>query len=142
MDLLKYGNFHSNYTNGNSPKLEAQGLFGKAWIGEAVSMGDVLIFDEPSNAFLKAIGDGSQSPACVLALQDGTGGNSIRALLGGTCQVDGWNFNGPIYLSPTSAGSFTTTKPTTAGQVIQPLGLATGDRIIFKAEFKTTVVPG
>ncbi len=71
-------------------------------------------------------------PALGVCVETGTGDRKI--LTKGYIRNNTWNFanKGLLYLSPTTSGEITITKPTATGQIIQVLGLALGsDEIYF-----------
>lgn len=76
----------------------------------------------------------TSSPAVVLALESGTG--SKKVLLHGLIRNDGWAWTtGPgkaslIYLSE-AVGELTQTQPTTTDAVVQPVGWALSDDVMY-----------
>lgn len=72
-------------------------------------------------------------PAYGLCVETGTGNRKV--LTRGIVRNNGWSFTkgNRIYVSPSTAGAITATRPTTGGQFIQAIGVAlSADTVYFK----------
>lgn len=96
--------------------------------GFAIGLGNVGGVTEA----ILALASTSSVQCFGLSMTSATAGNPIQVLLLGL-----FNFGGSVtpgalyYLSPGVAGGLTTTKPSTAGQLIQPLGFGVDTSSIF-----------
>jgi len=79
----------------------------------------------------------ANTPAICMALESGVDTESISFLLNGIVRNDAWNWTvgGYIYLSTSTAGAMTQTLPSTIGNQVQLLGIAThADRMLFNPQ--------
>lgn len=79
-------------------------------------------------------------PCKALALESGTGAGK-KLLLWGFARDETWTWTvgGPIYVSDTSTGSLTQTRPDTSGDQVQVVGYALTAKIIFFCPDNTIV---
>lgn len=93
--------------------------------GESLSAGDlVYINTSDSNKVYKADADAVAKAAIGYVLTSGTSNNPVTVYLEGiNDQLSGLTVGLMYYLSAT-AGGVTTTKPSTAGQIVQYVGVA------------------
>lgn len=89
-------------------------------LGEAVDQYDVL-YPHIDNKWYKAIADGKKQPGLVIATEAGAADASIRAQRCGPITNVLWDFTPgikkPVYLSDSSSGGLTQTKPTNYPQI-------------------------
>lgn len=93
--------------------------------GAALSAGDVVGYNS-SGALVKADADASTPiPAVGVILFDAASGAPCTFATQAIVKDEGWNWTAPgyIYLSGT-AGGYTATKPSTATNIVQPIGVA------------------
>jgi hypothetical protein len=94
--------------------------------GEAVSQWDVVRVHSDGEWHQADANVAGEFPAWGLAVAAGTDGNPLDVLLQGTVRNDSWSWTvgGRIYLS-TTAGGLTQTAPSTSGDAVQIIGVAT-----------------
>ena len=112
--------------------------------GEALAFGEVVYFKSDGKAW-RADADGSSTfPAMAMSLGTVAAGNSGTFLVQGNVRNDSWSWTigGTVYLS-TTVGAMTQTAPTTAGNIVQVLGVAhpNADTIFFSPQLTYTSVP-
>lgn len=94
--------------------------------------GNAMHLDSDGN-WIDAHADAAATMPCQgIAMETGTGAKVI--LLHGIVRNDTWNWTtigGPIYISPTTSGGFTQTRPATSGQQVQIIGYALSADVIF-----------
>jgi hypothetical protein len=74
----------------------------------------------------------SNMPAIGLALNDGPSGIQVNVLTKGLIKNSGWSFTkGAIIYLNTTAGYLTQSRPSTAGQQVQIMGIAVESNVIY-----------
>ena len=112
-----------------------QGVTESGVVGENVAFGDVLYLKFSDGKWWKAKADAySTTPATRMSLATITANNTGTILIEGNVRFDSWSFAAnKVYLSAATAGSITTTQPSTTGNQIQALGIAkTSTTMYFK----------
>ncbi len=106
----------------------------RAQAGEALSKGDVVYVSGVSGntpVVSKARADSSSTmPAYGLAFADANNNASVEIVTFGTLQgidtaTDSLQLDKPVYVSPTTAGVYTATRPTDPTHLVQNIGLVT-----------------
>lgn len=94
--------------------------------GEAITTGQAVYLDAPTGNIFKAIANATVDEATVLGFtQENTLiGATTDILVGGVLSTSGLSPGSPYFLSAASAGSITTTPPSTAGQFVTRVGEA------------------
>jgi len=122
-----------------------------SWFGDvvyltlgSVTFGQVIHFSTVSDTPGKARANASATmPGVGMVLASGSGLTPV--LLNGWVRKDSWNwgYGLPLYVSPTTAGLVTTTKPTGVGEYVQVLGMTYNPDVIYfyPQLFVTVVVP-
>ena len=90
-------------------------------LGETVATFEALYQKASDSKWYKAQADGTKQPCMGLALESGVNNDQIRIHRMGLIQNTSWNWvtiGAPIYLSPSTAGALTQTKPDTNVQII------------------------
>lgn len=104
----------------------------------ALSAGD-LVYQLSTGKWAKAQADAQDKHATYVCTRDVSSADATaggaRAMFSGAkfCTVDGFSsltHGAMAYLSPTTAGAATTTKPATAGQVLQSVGYAISATVV------------
>jgi hypothetical protein len=98
----------------------------RAVAGEALTTGAAVYLDAPTGQLFKAIANATVDEATVLGFtQENVLINaSTDILVGGALATSGLSPGVPYFLSASSAGSITTTPPSTAGQFVTRVGEA------------------
>ena len=139
-NLLVDGNISTNNINLNNALATNQsyaGIYESAIVGENVSFGDVLYLKFSDGKYWKANATAyTTTPATRIALGTITANNSGNLLVEGFIRFDSWNFAAnKVYLN-TTAGTLTTTQPSTTGNQLQVVGIAfSATKLHFKPSF-------
>lgn len=94
--------------------------------GETLGQFETVYMDPTDGEWKQADADAvGEAPAGGLTLEAGTDGNPIKVLIWGFVRDDSWTWtvDGELFLSDT-AGGITQTAPSTAADVVQPIGRA------------------
>jgi len=89
-------------------------------LGETVAAYDALYL-KSDGKWYKAQADGSKQPCLGIAMESGAADDQIRVFRVGKVTNSGWSWTtpgNPLYLSPTTAGEITETKPSSNVQVV------------------------
>lgn len=99
------------------------GLTSTETMAVSCAVGEVLYLSSTGYNKAKADADGTL-PCCALCLETGTGAKKILRV--GLFKNVAWSFTvgNQVYVSPATAGAITATKPITAGNRINPVGMA------------------
>lgn len=105
-------------------------ILGKTYIrataGENLTSGNAVYFDSPTGLVFKAIANLTLDEATVIgfAQENVSTGVATNILITGALATSGLSPGTPYFLSAVSAGSITTTPPSTAGQFVTRVGEA------------------
>lgn len=91
--------------------------------------GDIVRYDNSSNQYVKAVAD-SEANSRVVGVISKASGSAFDVVTHGEFELGGYSAGQQLYLSPTSAGQLTTTKPTIPGQYVKPIGVTTNDKLV------------
>ena len=111
------------------------GIIETGTVGENVVFGDVLYLKFSDGKWWKAKADAyATTPGVRMAMASISANASGVLLIEGNVRYDSWSFAAnKVYLSAATAGSATTTQPSTTGNQIQVLGIAkTSTTMYFK----------
>lgn len=94
--------------------------------GETITQWDLIRISSDGKLYQADANAAGEFPAWGIATAAGTADNALTILLQGTVRNDGWSWTvgGLIYLS-TTAGGLTQTAPSTTGDAVQVVGVAT-----------------
>ena len=119
--------------------LEASGDFTQLLVTEnSVGIGACLGYDLADELVLTDTTDGTSQVICsFIALETGTG--ILKVMSKGFIRNDSWSFDkgNPVFLSNSSPGLVTTTRPITTGDMIQIVGIAVNTNILLFDPDKT-----
>jgi hypothetical protein len=128
-------NTFTQYPNSLDNNLTWIGQALTAVAGETLSFGDFVYYSLAAGKWYKAKADTYSTARCDgiwgdTTLTDGSTGFVITE---GVMRIDSWNWTDvALWLSPTTAGTATSTQPSTVGHQIQYLGQAiTATTILF-----------
>lgn len=119
----------------NSPSSDhtASGIVITGTAGEAISAGNVC-YRNSAGTYYKALASAvGTMPGCVIATADIASAASGTFLQVGTWRDDSaaYTVGGTIYVSGTTSGALTQTKPSTSGHQIQIVGYAISSTVMF-----------
>ena len=109
--------------------------------------GDIVQFNTGENGttgFMKAIANSNTGTENVVGLVVEISGGGFKYVTHGETpwgSVTGFNYGKPIYLSDTTHGLMTTTKPTTAGSIVKRIGTAVNRKIVVNIGDDSNMVP-
>ena len=94
--------------------------------GETITQGEALYIDEPTGTVFKAIASSGVDEATVIgfAKENALTGQLMDVQVGGVLAVSGLSPGALYFLSAASAGSITTTPPSTPGEYVVRVGEA------------------
>lgn len=94
--------------------------------GETISQGQALYIDEPTGTVFKAIANLGVDEATVIgfAKENASAGQVMDVQVGGVFATSGLSPGALYFLSASSAGSITTTPPSTPGEYVTRVGEA------------------
>lgn len=101
--------------------------------GTTLAFGE-LVYMASTGKMLKALADGSgKAPAVAMAMGAGGDTETVTFLFWGPVRDDSWTWTpgARIYLSPTTAGGLTQTKPSGSGQDIADVGFALSAHVMY-----------
>ena len=127
-----------NFDNSNQSNKYYSGIVETATVGENVSFGDVLYLKFSDGKWWKAKADAyATTPAARMALATISANSSGILLIEGNVRYDSWAFSAnKIYLSEATAGTITSTQPSSTGNQIQVIGIAkTSTTIYFRPSY-------
>ncbi len=88
-------------------------------LGENISAYQALYQKSTDRKWYKALADGIKQPCLGIAVEGGSAGDSIRIHRMGEITNNNWSWTGgPVYLSNTTPGGLTETKPSENSQLI------------------------
>jgi hypothetical protein len=108
------------------------GLWNYGTAGEAITIDNTLYAS--GLTLWKAEGDASTHVPCVaFAMESASAGANFKVLKAGYFRDDSWTWTpgGLLYLSPTTAGLLTQTRPSSAGHQVQIVGYAISATVIY-----------
>lgn len=109
------------------------GWFTNQVYGETIAVGDVLYVDSDGKAYKADATDNTKSPALFLAIDAGVLDDNPRVLQIGlmdfTTLSPSWTPGGLVYLAV--GGGFTQTPPSSAGNVVQIVGIAKTSKVLY-----------
>lgn len=116
--------------SGNSPVPLLYSAENKS--GGTLARGQPVATHSTGTGFVAALGAGLSRPAVGLLYEDTLNTVAGRVQKDGMFVLADWTpitgattlVRGPYYLHPTTSGKLTSTAPTTAGQLVQPIGYA------------------
>lgn len=106
------------------------GIISSEAMSASCAVGDVLYLSTTGYNKAKADVDATL-PCCAMCIEAGTGTRKTMKM--GFIKNTAWAFTvgQQVYVSPTTAGAITATKPVTSGQRINPVGVAVAADTIF-----------
>jgi len=135
MELRTYDPLILNESISN---LEYSGFKSRGVLGEDTITRGSLLYILPDNSGKYGLAYGintepAQYPALVMALEAGDTDDTIDILHLGYVRDTDWSFisGQPVYLSPSSPGAMQPSRPETTGDIVQILGYAITDNILF-----------
>ena len=101
-----------------------------------LEQGEVIQFNTGENGvtgFMKAIADSNTGTQNVVGLVVETSGGGFKYITHGETPwgaVTGFDYGQPVYLSDTTHGLLTTTKPTAAGSIVKRIGTSVNRKVV------------